>query len=117
MSAETFTNATLSAAAGVTALVGAKIYPDEIPQTAVLPFIAFERAASAPEYTLNNTLAGTRVDIQVACWAATRIAAEQIADAVQAAMLTAGATHSERQALFDEETGSRGALIGFDVWE
>lgn len=41
MSAETSLYAALSAAAGVIALVGARVYPDVAPQDVVLPSVVF----------------------------------------------------------------------------
>lgn len=121
MSAETFTYSTLSGAAAVTAIVGsganARIYPDEAAQEAAPPLIVFERGSSDPEYTLDNTLATTRVRMNVTCWAATRIAAEALGDAVAAAMLAATVPTAERDSAFDAETQSYAAILAFDIWE
>ena len=121
MSAETVTNSALLAAAGVTAIVGsgatAKIYPDEAAQAAEPPLIVFERGDSNPEYTLNNTLAGNRVQMNVTSWAATRIAAEALADETVAAMATAGYVMIGRDGSFDAETQTEAAVVLFEVWE
>jgi hypothetical protein len=121
VSAETLTNTALLAAAGVTAIVGAgaaaRIYPDEAAQEATPPLIVFERGESQPEYTLNNTLAANRVQMNVTSWAATRVAAEQLADAVVAAMATAGYVTIARDGSFDAETQSYAAIVLFEVWE
>ncbi|HJT63073.1 MAG TPA: DUF3168 domain-containing protein [Burkholderiales bacterium] len=121
MSAETLTYNALVGAAAVTAIVGAgasaKIYPDEAAQEAAPPLIVFERGDSDPEYTLDNTLAGNKVQIHVTSWAATRVAAEQLADACVTAMATAGYVSLARDGSFDAETQSYAAVVLFEVWE
>jgi hypothetical protein len=48
MSAETELYAALSGAAGITALVGSRIYPDAIPEEVALPALVFSRQATEP---------------------------------------------------------------------
>lgn len=119
-SAETFTYATLSGAAGVTALVGsgaaARIYPDEAAQDAVLPLIVFDGDDADPVVTLNNTVSALRVPMNVTGWAATRLAAEALGDAVQAAMLAAGVPPAGRDKAFDPETNAYAAVLRFELW-
>lgn len=121
MSAETFTKTTLFSAAGVTAIVGAspatRIWPDEAPNGAETPLIVFERADSDPIYTLNNTLATTRVRINISCWADTRLAAEALGDAVATAMLAATVPVAERDGAFNSDMQAYAAVVGFDIWE
>lgn len=91
MSAETELYSVLSGAAGVTALVGTRIYPDVVPVQKDLPAIAFMR--SETEYV--NTIHGTAplakvVTLEVGCMAAVRLDAEALADAVEAAVAVGG---------------------------
>jgi hypothetical protein len=120
MSAEAFLYGTLSAYAGVTAIVGAgagaRIYPDEAKEGAALPLIVYNQGTALPEFTLNNALAATQNSISVTCWAATRIAAEALADAVVLAMAAQGEIHGPRDSDFDEANQAYAAVITFTFW-
>lgn len=122
MSAETVVYSTLTGAAAVAAIIGAppnaKIWPDEAEdENAKPPLIVFERTSSEPEYTLNNTLAATRVLMHVTCWHVTRLGAETLGDAVQAALLAAGYPHTARESAFDDETDAYAAVLAVEIWE
>lgn len=90
MSIEADIVAALGAASAVTALVGSRVYLQEAPQDATLPFVAFEVVSSVPveagealsnspeqEREINETV------IDVASHAATLTAAKSLADAVR----------------------------------
>lgn len=105
----------LAAAAGVTALCGDRIYPDEIPQGEPLPAIVFRRAATPFALTLNDTVARAGGVMRLACWASTRLAAEQLGDAAQLALLAAKIYPVGRDGFTDPDTGEEAALLDVEV--
>ncbi|MGL4480450.1 MAG: DUF3168 domain-containing protein [Aeromonas veronii] len=113
MSAESSLYAILTADAGVIALVGDRIYPDLIPEGKVAPYIGYERVATDPIATIHGTILGTDVGFVVACWADTRLQAEQVADAVATAMQAAGHVYTGRGAELDEATGRLAATLDY----
>lgn len=115
MSPEESVNAALLAAVPVTAIVSTRIFPDEIPQEAAVPAIVYRRAGSALAYTLNDTPARAGATIRVSCWAATRLAAEQLADAARDALLAAKIYPVGRDGFTDPDTGEEAALLDVEV--
>lgn len=111
MSAESSLYAILSTAAGVTALVGARIYPDVVPDQQAVPYIGYERVASTPAATLDGHVLAERVDIVIACWANTRVQASQIADAVRVALDLPDWRYAGAGTEVDVETGRLAATI------
>jgi hypothetical protein len=105
----------LSGYAPLTALVGANIYPDVIPEQVTLPAIAFTRAQTEPIGTIHGTVLGEQVTIQIQAWSATRTQAEAVADAVVAALQANGEIYTGRGALFDDATGYFGAAVDVSV--
>lgn len=105
----------LAAAAGVTALCGDRIYPDEIPQGEATPAIVFRRANTNYALTLNDTVARAAPVIRIACWASTRLAAEQLGDAAYAALLAAKIYPVGRDGFTDPDTGEEAALLDVEV--
>jgi hypothetical protein len=116
MSPEELVVATLNAAAPVTALVGDRIFPDEIPQERALPAIVYRRAATDPRFTLNDTLAATRALMRLSCWATSRLQAETIGDAAVAALVAQKIMPVGRDGFSDPETGEEAALLEVEVW-
>jgi hypothetical protein len=115
MSAEATLYSILSTAAGVTALVSTRIYPDLIPEEKATPYIGYERTSTDPVRTLEGTILSDRIGIMVACWADTRIAAEQLADAVRTAMIGSGWRAESRGAEVDESSGRLAATLQYSV--
>jgi len=115
MSAESALYTILSTASGVTALVSLRIYPDLIPEEKATPYIGYERASTDPLTTLEGTVLAERVGMVIACWADTRIAAEQLADAVRTAMLGKGWKADSRGSEIDESTGRLAATLQYSV--
>lgn len=116
MSPEELVNTTLTGAAAVTAIVSDRIFPDEIPQERPLPAIVYRRAGTDPRFTLNDTLALTRALMRVSCWAATRMAAELLADEAQTALVAQKIMPVGRDGFTDPETGEEAALLEVEVW-
>lgn len=116
MSPEELVVATLNAAPAVTALVGDRIFPDEIPQERSLPAIVYRRAATDPRFTLNDTLAATRALMRLSCWSTSRLQAETIGDAAIAALVAQKIMPVGRDGFSDPETGEEAALLEVEVW-
>ncbi len=83
-------NTRLLAVAGVTAIVGvgaaARIYPVEIAQGAILPAITYQRITGPKISAMGADTGLTRPLFQVDCWAETYREADDLAEAVRAAL-------------------------------
>ena len=77
---------TLTADAGVTGLVGTRIYRDESPEDVELPCLVASRIGSQTETLLSGVVAGEKVQQDVHCYAQTRQETEALAIAVKAAL-------------------------------
>lgn len=112
MTAEESLYAVLSAAAGVAALVGTRIYPDLAPQTASVPCIAFVRESTEFVTTIHaNEVVGETANLSIVCIAESRKAADQVADAVQNACIAAGIYPAGRRADLDPETDTWATVL------
>lgn len=111
MSAESVLYGWLSGHAALTELVSTRIYPDVIAQGEALPAVAYTRSGTEPVSVIHGAAAAEFVTLQIQCWAATRTAADAVADAVQAALAANGEDRLARGTLFDEETGSFGTAL------
>ena len=116
MSAETVLYSTLSGAAGVTALVSTRIYPDVAPQEGSLPAITFERTGTEYHNTIHGTVIATVAAMDVWCMGATRASAEAVCDAVATAVRVAGFLTTGRRAEFDPESDLWAAVLSIDHW-
>lgn len=104
MSAETDLYAALSGALAVTALVSTRIYPDVVPADEPLPCVAYTRTGSDPVRTIHSAApVAETAFIDVVCMAESRVAADQVADAVETAAAAAGFSRADRLGGFDFE--------------
>lgn len=121
MSAETDLYTTLKAASGVTNLVGGssspRIYPDLAPQEATLPCVGYQRVGTEITGTLSSAVVATKATLDVWCMAATRLAAEGLADAVQTACAAAWYTPTARRSEYDPDAALWAAVLTVDYWE
>jgi len=115
MSAESIVYSTLSGAAGVTAMVGTRIYPDLVPEEKATPYIGYERVGTEPITTIHGTILANDVQMVIACWADTRVQAEAIADAVASAMATAGYPYAARGSELDEATERLASTLDYTI--
>lgn len=119
MSIETDFRATLAAHAPLAALVGTRIALNAVPEGEDVPLVVY---ACAHDRTLglDNSLLADQCAIQVDCWAATGTQAEQVADAVVAAVATApadsGACVLTRAPTHDPELGLDGVTLTVEWW-
>jgi hypothetical protein len=104
MSAETELYDALTEAAPVAALVGARVYPDLVPQEQVLPAIGYARLTTEPITTIHSSApVMERVTLEVACMASTRTGADALADVASVALGANGFRASDRRAEVDFE--------------
>lgn len=91
--------------AGVTALVGARVYPLLIPEGTPLPCVTYQRVSGTPENTLEGHSGLEEVMVQVDCWSATYGGAKALAKQVRAAMAAApfGSYLDQDRDLYDGE--------------
>ena len=115
MSAESTLYSILSTAAGVTALVSTRIYPDLVPEEKSTPYIGYERVGSDPISTLHGTTLGHIARLVVACWADTRLAAEGLADAVEVALSGSDFSITARGAEMDEATNRLATTLDIEI--
>jgi hypothetical protein len=93
----------------LTALVGARIYPQLIPQGVQTPVVVLSLISEIPENSLTGTIERLKMSrLQVDCYAKTYIAAWQVADAadnVLASLLRhdLSAVKENSQDLYDDE--------------
>lgn len=117
MSAETTFYATLSGAAGVTALVASRIYPDNVAQEVDLPAVAFSRIATEVIGTMSAPVVTTKASIECWCMATSRAQAEAVADAAIAALSLAWVVMTSRRAEYDSESETWACVMTFDAWD
>lgn len=123
LGAQIFTR--LSAAPGVAALVGSRVFPNELPQDVVVPALVYVVVADRPESSLTGAVASLlrAARVQVDAYARTSLAAHQLADAVEAAIgdlrEPSPGLSVELEAsrdLFDHETRFYRVQMEFTVW-
>lgn len=105
MSAETDLYAALSANTALAAIVGARIYPDAIPEDQALPAVVYQRASTAPISTIHGSAIAEDVRFSITAWAKTRATADGAADAIAAALVAAEHNPGDRSGGIDTETG------------
>jgi hypothetical protein len=86
MTIETDLYTTLSNNAGVTALVGTRIYPILAPESATRPYIAYQVITGTRISTITGVDDATRKRIQMSCHADTYSEAKSVSAAVYAAL-------------------------------
>ena len=112
--------------AGLSALVGARIFPDIAPQDAGTPFVVWQEVSLSTPQDLNGTATANGVDnfrIQVSSWATTvrgGSIARSVNDQVRAAMAAATGFKSllldSRAMPYESDTRRHGFQSDFSVW-
>lgn len=101
----------------IKALVGNRVYSDEAPQDAALPFVVYRLTAQQPIRTLDGALHANIDTYSVDIWAETRVGAEALHPQVRDAM-HAAAIDSTYQGLTwgaDVEMGFEGCSMEFVI--
>ena len=111
---------TLREDAGLSALVGNKVFALVIPQGTKLPCITFQRIGGMPANTLSGHSGLEEIDRQIDVWARDYDEAKAIAKAVRAAMPPSGPRFSahliEDQDLYEDGTNYFRVNMEFKVW-
>ena len=111
---------TLREDAGLSALVGNKVFALVIPQATKLPCITFQRIGGMPANTLSGHSGLEEIDLQIDVWARDYDEAKAIAKAVRAAMPPSGPRFSahliEDQDLYEDGTNYFRVNMEFKVW-
>lgn len=115
MSAESDLYSLLSTDAGLAAQVGARIYPDLVPENVAVPYVGFERVAGTPLTAMSGARMGELAGFTLACWAETRIEAESLANTVVTALAASPFTHLARGAEVDEQTGRLATTLDYQI--
>jgi hypothetical protein len=119
MSVETDFRALLAAHAPLVAIVGTAIALNAVPEGAAAPLVVYACTHNRT-LGLDNTLLGDQCTLQVQCWGTSALQADQIADAVVAAVATApaatGACVLDRATTFEPDLGLDGTLLTVEWW-
>ena len=111
---------TLREDAGLSALLGNKVFALVIPQGTKLPCITFQRIGGMPANTLSGHSGLEEIDLQIDVWARDYDEAKAIAKAVRAAMPPSGPRFSahliEDQDLYEDGTNYFRVNMEFKVW-
>ncbi len=111
---------TLREDAGLSALVGNKVFALVIPQGTKLPCITFQRIGGMPANTLSGHSGLEEIDLQIDVWARDYDEAKAIAKAVRAGMPPSGPRFSahliEDQDLYEDGTNYFRVNMEFKVW-
>ena len=111
---------TLREDAGLSALVGNKVFALVIPQGTKLPCITFQRLGGMPANTLSGASGLEEIDLQIDVWARDYDEAKAIAKAVRFAMPPSGQRFSahliEDQDLYEDGTNYFRVNMEFKVW-
>ncbi len=122
MSVEADLRTDLLAYAPLSALIGTKLAADKVDKAVTRPFIVFV-VEREPHHTLDNTLQTTRYEFQFQCWADTRAEAEQVADALEAALAQSEAVEpggipvEARTTAHEPDLDLEAVNITCDVWK
>jgi len=116
MSAETQLYAALSGAAGVTALVSTRIYPDAVPQEQALPSMAYARLETEYVTTIHGSSLGQFGTFEVVCMAEARDTADAIADAVVTALGAQSWQLQSRRQEFDGDSNLWGTVLAVRIF-
>jgi len=125
-------SAKLLADAGLTALVGEKIFPDKAPEGTQAPYVVFFEVDGVPQASYTAKAADVPDDtrLQVDCYAALALDARLVGDAVIAAIGDLAiakvpddpserglqVSHSLKRAFYDDEAELDRVLLEFQVF-
>ncbi len=116
MSAEAELYAALSGFSGLAALVGARIYPDAVPEGNALPAVVYQRLETELTTTISGAVVAEDVKFSIAAWAETRAAADASADQIALALAAAGNPATDRSAEYDAEIGAYACTTACQWW-
>jgi hypothetical protein len=112
---------TLGGHAGLSTLVGARVYPDIAPMGVASPYVVWSEVGNAPQNNLSGAAPDTHnYRVQVVALAATALQARNVAAQIRLAMAAATEFKSIEvdYASTDFEEGSKvfGVRVDFSIW-
>lgn len=106
--------------AAIKGIFADRVFPDVAPADTPLPFATYQEIGGAPVNFTDATVPDrTNARVQITVWAASRLAASTAAAQVEAAvraMALQPTVLTGRQALYDEESKTRGSMQDFSLW-
>lgn len=119
MTVETDFHALLTGHAPLAALVDDRVALNAADEAPTYPLVVFN-VSHAPITDIGGTQLADQCTVSVECWAETALAADEVADAVAAAVATApiarGAAPTSRASTFDPQLGLDSTTLTFDWW-
>lgn len=110
----------LAGQAGVSALVGARIYPLIMPQDGALPALVYTIVSAVPINSLGGFSGLINPRVQIDCWAKTYGQAKALAEAVHQAMDTRNANFDalliDMRDDYEEDTKLYRVLQDYSIW-
>lgn len=79
--------AKLKATAGLTALIGARLYPDEVPQSTTLPAVFYMTVSDIKDHHLTAQSPLEGPTIQITTYATTKASAAAVAEQIKTALV------------------------------
>lgn len=110
----------LSGDAGLTALVGTRIYPQWLPQDTTLPAVTFAQVSENPQNTIGGELALKNHQYQFDVFASSYSSAQAVAAALNTAVAGASAFEAYRltqQDLYEPQTEVHRVSVDFSIWQ
>jgi hypothetical protein len=101
--------AALSGNAGLTALIGTRLYPNEAPQDPTLPYVVYYEFATPREQLMDCSIGVSKPRIQYSIYAETYSSALAVADALRPALLGSGF-----MVVLEDERGSNDMTSGIN---
>lgn len=120
MSVESDLVASLLAYAPLAALIGTRLSPDKVLDKTARPFIVYT-VRREPLHTLDNVRRSTLYEFNLQVWADTRASADDVADALEAALAASaleegGIPVDERQTISEPDLDFEGNEVSFTLW-
>jgi hypothetical protein len=107
---------------GVFALVGERIYPENLQQASAMPAITYSTLAGADAVTHDGSFGLADLSINIDCWGSTYLQKDALFRAVMSALVgyssgdVQGIFLIRRQDLYDDEPTLFRRSVGFSVW-
>ena len=116
----------LTAQAGLTALIGTRLYPLKAPDSATDPYVVYTKVSAVREVSHSGTSNLTQARIRFGCWSADYLTAKnvslQIVKALNGIRFTAGGGESyggnmdQERDLFDEDAKMHQVSVDYLFW-
>ncbi len=101
----------LQASEALSALIADRIRFDRADEGDLVPFVVLGREDATGFTTLSDQIDNPDIPFAINCWAGTRLQAEQIADACQAALNGQGIAVMQRSAAYSDEVSLHASIL------